>query len=60
MAGTGTYGTADSVELSRRAEDVGVDILLLTVPYYNRPSQEGLVRHFRAIGGGYQPSVRPL
>lgn len=50
MAGTGTYSTADSVELSRRAEDVGVDILLLTVPYYNRPSQEGLVRHFRAIG----------
>ena len=50
MAGTGTYSTADSVELSRRAEDVGVDMLLLTVPYYNRPSQEGLVRHFRAIG----------
>ena len=50
MAGTGTYSTADSVELSRQAEDVGVDILLLTVPYYNRPSQEGLVRHFRTIG----------
>ena len=50
MAGTGTYSTADSVELSRRAEDMGADILLLTVPYYNRPSQEGLVRHFRAIG----------
>ena len=50
MAGTGTYSTADSIDLSRRAEDEGVDILLLTVPYYNRPSQEGLVRHFRAIG----------
>ena len=50
MAGTGTYSTADSVELSRKAEDMGADILLLTVPYYNRPSQGGLVRHFRAIG----------
>jgi len=49
IAGTGTYNTAESVELSREAERAGVDGLLLTVPYYNRPTQEGLYRHFEAI-----------
>jgi 4-hydroxy-tetrahydrodipicolinate synthase len=49
VAGTGNYNTAESIELSREAEKVGVDALLLTVPYYNRPPQEGLFRHFEAI-----------
>ncbi|MFQ5879575.1 MAG: 4-hydroxy-tetrahydrodipicolinate synthase [Dehalococcoidia bacterium] len=49
IAGTGSYSTEESVELSRQAERAGVDGLLLTVPYYNRPSQEGLFRHFEAI-----------
>ena len=49
IAGTGTYNTAESVELSREAERAGVDGLLLTVPYYSRPTQEGLYRHFEAI-----------
>jgi 4-hydroxy-tetrahydrodipicolinate synthase len=49
LAGTGTYSTAESIELSREAEKTGVDGLLLTVPYYNRPTQEGLYRHFEAI-----------
>jgi 4-hydroxy-tetrahydrodipicolinate synthase len=49
VAGTGNYNTAESIELSREAEKIGVDGLLLTVPYYNRPTQEGLFRHFEAI-----------
>jgi len=49
IAGSGTYNTAESVDLSREAERAGVDGLLLTVPYYNRPTQEGLYRHFEAI-----------
>lgn len=49
IAGTGTYNTAESIELSREAERAGVDGLLLTAPYYNRPPQEGLFRHFQAI-----------
>ncbi len=49
IAGTGNYNTAESIELSREAERIGVDGLLLTVPYYNKPSQEGLFRHFEAI-----------
>ena len=49
VAGTGNYNTAESIELSREAERIGVDALLLTVPYYNKPSQEGLFRHFEAI-----------
>lgn len=49
IAGTGNYNTAESIELSREAERIGVDALLLTVPYYNKPSQEGLFRHFEAI-----------
>lgn len=49
IAGTSSYNTAESVELSREAERAGVDGLLLTCPYYNKPTQEGIFRHFEAI-----------
>jgi 4-hydroxy-tetrahydrodipicolinate synthase len=49
LAGTSTYNTAESVELSRGAERAGVDGLLLTTPYYSKPPQEGIFRHFEAI-----------
>jgi 4-hydroxy-tetrahydrodipicolinate synthase len=49
IAGTTTYNTAESIELSREAARVGVDAILGTVPYYNNPPQEGLFQHFRAI-----------
>lgn len=49
IAGTGTYNTAESVEVSREAARVGVDGILATVPYYNKPPQAGLEAHFRAI-----------
>jgi len=49
VAGTGTYNTAESVELSRDAERAGVDAVLLTTPYYSRPTQEGIFRHFETI-----------
>ena len=49
IAGTGTYDTAESAHLSRRAADAGVHGLLAVTPYYSRPSQEGLIAHFRAI-----------
>src|SRR5262245_28063736 len=49
IAGTTTYNTAESIELSREAAHLGVDGILGTVPYYNNPPQEGLFQHFRAI-----------
>ena len=49
IAGTGTYNTAESVELTREASNTGVDAVLAVTPYYNKPPQEGLYRHFRAI-----------
>lgn len=49
LAGTSVYSTRDSVQLSREAQQAGVDGLLLVVPYYNRPTQEGIYRHFEAI-----------
>jgi 4-hydroxy-tetrahydrodipicolinate synthase len=49
IAGTGSNNTAHSIHLSREAEKLGVDGLLLVAPYYNRPSQEGLYQHFKAI-----------
>jgi 4-hydroxy-tetrahydrodipicolinate synthase len=49
IAGTGSNDTAHSIHLSRKAEKLGVDALLLVAPYYNRPSQEGLYQHFKAI-----------
>jgi len=49
IAGTGSYNTAGSVGLTQAAERVGVDGLLLVAPYYNKPSQEGLYQHYKAV-----------
>lgn len=49
IAGTTNYNTAESIELSREAARQGVDGILATVPYYNKPPQEGLYQHFKAI-----------
>ncbi len=49
VAGTGNYSTKDSIELTKEAERIGVDAALLVVPYYNKPTQQGLKEHFQAI-----------
>ena len=49
IAGSGTNGTGEAVKLSRDAERAGVDALLQVVPYYNKPPQEGLFQHFKAL-----------
>lgn len=49
IAGTGSYDTAHSVHLTKEAEKLGVDGVLVVAPYYNRPSQDGLYEHFRVI-----------
>ncbi|GGB60000.1 4-hydroxy-tetrahydrodipicolinate synthase [Virgibacillus dakarensis] len=49
IAGTGSNNTYESIALTKEAEKVGVDGIMLVAPYYNKPSQEGLVQHFQAI-----------
>jgi 4-hydroxy-tetrahydrodipicolinate synthase len=49
VAGAGTNSTAKSIKQAKRAEALGADALLVVAPYYNKPTQEGLYRHFRAI-----------
>jgi 4-hydroxy-tetrahydrodipicolinate synthase len=49
IAGTGTNDTRASIELTKRAEEAGVDAVMLVAPYYNKPNQEGLYQHFKAI-----------
>lgn len=51
IAGTGSNNTHASVELTREAEKCGVDGIMLVVPYYNRPSQEGIYEHFKLVAG---------
>ena len=49
IAGTGTYNTAESVELTKEAASLGVDACLVVTPYYSKPPQNGLIAHFSAI-----------
>lgn len=49
IAGTGGNSTSEAIELTQFAKDVGADASLLVVPYYNRPTQEGMYQHFRKI-----------
>ncbi len=51
VAGTGTYDTAHSVHLTREATKLGVDGILVVTPYYNKPPQRAIVRHFEEIAG---------
>jgi len=52
VAYTGSNSTAEAVDATKRAEKIGVDACLLVVPYYNKPTQEGLYQHFRTIAQG--------
>lgn len=49
IAGTGSNSTREAIETTKAAEKTGVDACLLVVPYYNKPTQDGLYRHFKAI-----------
>lgn len=49
IAGTGSNNTYESIELTKKAEQVGVDAIMIVAPYYNKPNQEGLYQHFKAI-----------
>jgi 4-hydroxy-tetrahydrodipicolinate synthase len=49
ICGAGTYSTAETLELTRAAQEVGADGLLVVTPYYNKPPQRGLLEHFRLI-----------
>ena len=49
IAGAGSNNTHEAVELARHAEKAGADAVLVVTPYYNKPNQEGLYRHFKAV-----------
>lgn len=49
IAGTGSNNTYASIELTKKAEQLGVDAIMVVAPYYNKPNQEGLYQHFKAV-----------
>src|SRR5574340_715184 len=49
IAGTGSNSTQEALRLTKHAADAGADGVLMVCPYYNRPSQEGMYRHFKAV-----------
>jgi 4-hydroxy-tetrahydrodipicolinate synthase len=57
VAGTGTYDTAHSAHLTKRATDTGVDAILVVTPYYNKPPQRAIVRHFQEIAAATDKPV---
>ena len=48
IAGTGSNNTYATIELTKKAEEIGVDAIMIVAPYYNKPNQEGLYQHFKA------------
>ena len=56
IAGTGSNSTAGSIEMTKLAESCGVDGVLIVGPYYNKPTQEGYYRHFKAIADSIEIS----
>ena len=57
IAGAGSNATSEAIDLARHAKAVGADAVLVVAPYYNRPSQEGLYRHYAAINDAVQIPV---
>src|ERR1035441_1559596 len=49
LAGTGSNSTEETIELARHAEQAGADAQVIVTPYYNKPTQEGLYRHFKTV-----------
>lgn len=49
VAGTGTYSTQKTIDLTKKAKELGADAALIVVPYYNRPTQEGILYHFKEV-----------
>ncbi len=57
IAGAGSNHTAEAIELAHHAKEVGADAVLIVAPYYNKPSQEGIYQHFKAINDAVQIPV---
>jgi 4-hydroxy-tetrahydrodipicolinate synthase len=57
VAGTGTYDTAHSVRLTKRAHETGIDAVLVVTPYYSKPPQRAIVRHFQEIAAATDKPV---
>ena len=57
IAGTGSNSTSQTIDLSREVGDTGIDAYLLVVPYYNKPMQEGMYRHFSSIADALERPV---
>jgi 4-hydroxy-tetrahydrodipicolinate synthase len=55
--GTGTYSTRESIEQTKMAKELGADGALIVTPYYNKPTQEGLYRHYKAIAEAVQTPI---
>lgn len=59
VAGTGSNSTAKTIEMTQKAEQLGADAALIVVPYYNKPSQEGLYRHFKEVASSVKIPIIP-
>ncbi len=59
IAGTGSNSTAKTIEMTQKAEQLGADAALIVVPYYNKPSPEGIYRHFKEVAASVKIPIVP-
>ena len=60
IAGTGCASTKETIALTKKAEELGIELALVVVPFYNKPTQEGIYNHYKKAGREYQNRYSPL
>ena len=57
IAGTGCASTKETIALTRKAEDLGIELCMVVAPYYNKPTQDGIYNHYKAVANSVHINI---